>query len=206
MISENIEVNFRLVEYGSRTYRKAIQLREAVLRRPLGLAYTKADLAAEADQLHFVGFMNGEPVACAVLQWIAPGIAKMRQVAIRPAMQRQGLGRRLVKAFEEEARQREANKIMLHARQAAVAFYLRLDYEVIGEPFEEIGIPHQQMCKSLHFVNSKNGYMLLLDNAMNLTHDLMPPFKWFPRSDITQLTSMKKPSYYRACLSTANVV
>ena len=154
MIPEDSEVNFRLVEYGSRAYREAIQLREAVLRRPLGLAYTQADLAAEADQLHFVGFMNGEPVACAVLQWIAPGIAKMRQVAVKPTLQKQGLGSRLVKAFEEEARRREADKIMLHARQTAVAFYLRLDYELIGDPFEEIGIPHRQMCKSLHF--SKN--------------------------------------------------
>lgn len=157
MTPENSDVNFRLVEYGSRAYREAIQLREAVLRRPLGLAYTQADLAAEADQLHFVGYMNGEPVACAVLQWIAPDIVKMRQVAIRPTLQRQGLGHRLVKAFEEEARRREANKIMLHARQTAVAFYLKLDYEVIGEPFEEVGIPHRQMCKSLDFVNSKNG-------------------------------------------------
>lgn len=149
MIPIRVEIDFRLVEHGSTEYMDLIKLREEVLRRPLGLTYTNADLAAEADQLHFVGYVDCDPVTCAVLQWTALGIAKMRQVAIRPNMQRQGLGRRLVKVFEEEAKQRGAHQIMLHARQTAVAFYLRLGYEAIGDPFEEIGIPHQLMHKLL---------------------------------------------------------
>lgn len=124
-------------------------MRESVLRHPLGFTYANAELAAEADQLHFVGYMDSSPVACAVMQWTAPGIVKMRQVAVRQDLQGQGLGRRLVHAFEIEAKQRGAHNIILHARQTAVAFYLGLDYEVIGDPFMEIGIPHQQMCKSL---------------------------------------------------------
>jgi GNAT superfamily N-acetyltransferase len=108
----------------------------------VGLAYTVADLAAEAGQFHFAGYVDGKPTASAVLQWIAPGVARMRQVAVRPDIQRQGLGRLTVEAFEAEAERRGAGKIVLHARRTSVAFYLRLRYEMTGELFEEIGLPH----------------------------------------------------------------
>lgn len=140
-------MNIRLIEHGSREYAEVVKLRDEVLRQPLGLAYTATELAAEADQLHFAGYVNGELAACAVLQWIAPGVAKMRQIAVRSDLQGQGLGRRLVEAFEAEAKQRNACKIVLHSRQTAVSFYLRLGYEVIDDPFEEIGLPHRRMHK-----------------------------------------------------------
>jgi predicted GNAT family N-acyltransferase len=39
--------------------------------------------------------------------------------------------------------------MILHARATAVPFYLRLGYTVVGEPFEEVGIPHRGMEKAL---------------------------------------------------------
>ncbi|MDD5274293.1 MAG: GNAT family N-acetyltransferase, partial [Methylovulum sp.] len=116
---------------------------------PLGLTYSDADLAAESDQLHLVGFVGSAPVACALLQWTGPGVAKMRQVAVRQDLQGQGLGKCLVKAFEKEAGRRGVHNIVLHARQTAVAFYRSLNYEAKGGIFEEIGIPHQKMVKLL---------------------------------------------------------
>ncbi len=58
MIPIRVEIDFRLVEHGSTEYMEVIKLREEVLRRPLGLTYTNADIAAEADQLHFVGYVD----------------------------------------------------------------------------------------------------------------------------------------------------
>ncbi len=149
MSQEMGEINFRLVGHGSAEYLETVKLRQAVLRTPLGLAFSDADLAAEAEQLHLAGFNGSVPVVCAVLQWAGSGVAKMRQVAVRQDLQGQGLGKCLVKVFENEAAQRGAHQIVLHARQTAVAFYLGLNYEVMGEVFEEIGIPHQVMRKLL---------------------------------------------------------
>ena len=39
--------------------------------------------------------------------------------------------------------------LTLHARETAVAFYLRLGYRVVGEPFVEVTIPHRTMEKLL---------------------------------------------------------
>jgi len=38
---------------------------------------------------------------------------------------------------------------MLHAQRSAERFYARLGYLPEGEPFEEAGIAHQEMRKSL---------------------------------------------------------
>jgi predicted GNAT family N-acyltransferase len=39
--------------------------------------------------------------------------------------------------------------MVLHARETAVPFYLKLGYEVVGGQFEEVGIPHFKMEKKL---------------------------------------------------------
>jgi predicted GNAT family N-acyltransferase len=38
---------------------------------------------------------------------------------------------------------------MMHARKTAVPFYERIGYQVAGEEFLEVGIPHYEMRKLL---------------------------------------------------------
>lgn len=142
-------IDIRLARHGSLEYLRAVELREQVLRRPLGRGFTAAELATEAEQFHLILCRDGELAACAVLQRVMPGIARMRQVAVKTGLQGHGLGRVLVKHFEALAFSLEAREIKLHARQTAVPFYLRLGYEVAGPRFEEIGLPHLPMRKVL---------------------------------------------------------
>jgi N-acetylglutamate synthase-like GNAT family acetyltransferase len=142
-------MDIHIVEYGSKEYFEAVKLRYEILRKPLGLQFTEEQLITEADQLHFVGYIGKKPVACAVLQWIAPDIAKMRQVAVREEIQGHGVGKQLTKVFEKEAKKRGALKIKLHARKSAISFYIKLGYVPIDSPFEEIGLIHQLMEKSI---------------------------------------------------------
>ena len=118
------------------------------MRWPLDLDFTDEELAAEIDQFHLVGVQGGEVVACALLQRVGDA-AKMRQVAVAPNLQGKGLGRELVAAFEELSRERGLTEVILHARQPAVPFYEKLGYELVGEPFEEVGILHRKMRKSV---------------------------------------------------------
>ena len=71
----------------------------------------------------------------------------MRQVAVDESYQSKGIGRALVEYCEQVARDEQFTEIILHARETAVAFYLKLGYEVYGEPFIEVGIPHRNMRK-----------------------------------------------------------
>lgn len=143
------ERQVRLVEFGSEEYRQTVRLRDAVLRAPLGLTFTPEQLDGETEDLHVACFLGDELVACLVLTPKDDGAIKMRQVAVRPTLQGQGIGKALVRASEQIARERGYREMVLHARETAVSFYLHLEYEVVGEPFEEVTVPHRAMRKAL---------------------------------------------------------
>lgn len=68
--------------------------------------------------------------------WVAaPDIAHLNQLAVEPALQRAGLGRRLVAVAEAAARERGAARILLDTAEPAEAlrhWYARLGYRTIG--------------------------------------------------------------------------
>ena len=49
--------------------------------------------------------------------------------------------------FEAEAARRGYKRVYLHARVIAVEFYVKLGYEVFGEEFIQVTIPHRHMQK-----------------------------------------------------------
>ena len=57
--------------------------------------------------------------------------------------------RALVAHLEAELRDRGLREVVLHARDHAIGFYARLGYAPFGEPYEEVGIPHRNMRKTL---------------------------------------------------------
>jgi len=144
---------FRQVEHGGHWYTAALALRDDVLRRPIGLKFPEYQVDLEVEDIHIVGTqtVQGEEqiVACLLLHRLSPTEVKMRQVAVRPEFQRQGLGSGLVEASELIAKQHGFRKMVLNSRATAVPFYLSLDYTVEGDEFEEVGIPHFKMWKAL---------------------------------------------------------
>ncbi|MFZ4506199.1 MAG: GNAT family N-acetyltransferase [Fimbriimonas sp.] len=139
----------REIAFESPEYWAAVQLRLEVLRKPLGLEFSESELAEEISQWHLGGFEQDEILGCLTLVPLVGGQVKMRQVAVRPEHSNQGIGSALVNYSEEYALSRAAVEMVLHARLTAVRFYQRLGYEVRGEEFEEVGIPHVLMAKKL---------------------------------------------------------
>ena len=140
---------FRKISHGSEDYRHACELREAVLRRPLGLAFAPEELRAESAQLHFGLF--GEEALLASLTAVPLSVheVKLRQMAVRPETQGQGLGRSIMEQTEAELVRLGYTHAWLHARAEAVGFYTRLGYQAAGREFLELGIRHQRMEKNL---------------------------------------------------------
>ena len=142
-------MELRVAEHGSALYQTSVDLRLRVLRWPLGLDFTSEELAAEASDEHLVAVDDDRVIAVAVATPLGDGVVKMRQVAVDPEWQGKGVGKALVRFFEERAVANGFNKIVLSAREPAVQFYLPLGYSVEGEPFEEVTIPHRKMIKWL---------------------------------------------------------
>ncbi len=143
------QLSFREVLPGSPHHLAAVQLREAVLRRPLGLEFTAEELADEPHCFHLVALAGADVIATLLFKPLDARTLKMRQVAVRPDLQRGGIGVRLVRFAEAFARERGCERIVAHARGTAIAFYERLGYAAVGEPFIENTIPHMVVTKTL---------------------------------------------------------
>ena len=139
----------RVIEHNSPDYRRAVELRRVVLRFPLGMDYTEEQLASENDSAHFILEEGDQVLASALMTPYDDQTVKVRQVAVDPDTQGKGLGRTIMLFAEDWAKNQGFQTAILHARQVAVDFYLKIGYEIYDEPFEEVGIPHRKMRKSL---------------------------------------------------------
>lgn len=142
-------LSIRTVPYAGADYAAAVALRRAVLRTPLGLDFTAAQLAAEAADTHFAAFDGDHLVGAVVMTPHDGRTVKLRQMAVSPGAQGQGIGAALLAAFEAQARAAGATGIVLAARVTAQAFYARNGYSAEGDVFEEVTIPHIRMTKPL---------------------------------------------------------
>lgn len=140
---------FEQVAFGTPTYRETLAFREDHLRRPLGLQQTAADVAGEDVQFHFAALDGGVLCAVLCLKPLEPGRIKLRQMCVDAERRGAGLGSDLVRFAEAWARGRGFTTIELHARLVARPFYERLGYRTVGEMFEEVGLPHVAMEKTL---------------------------------------------------------
>lgn len=137
---------FKMVDYGSAPYKKAVALREAILRTPLGLCFTPEELEKEKEHLHIAGFLGEELCATAVL--VPEGAElKMQRVAIKESFQGKGIGSALLRFCEEYAKKEGFVSLYCHSRASAVSFYLKNDYKTEGITFNEDGIAHSKMRK-----------------------------------------------------------
>ena len=138
-----------IVQHGTKEYDDTVVLRDEVLRKPLGLSYDPAELAGEKDSFHLALRKGAELVACLVLKPLDERCIKMRQLAVGKSSQGKGFGRELVNYAHSFAREREYAEIVLHARETARGFYEKLGYQIEGNPFTEVGLPHLAMRKKL---------------------------------------------------------
>jgi GNAT superfamily N-acetyltransferase len=137
------------VTHGSAAYWAAVELRDSIMRKPLGLTFSPEELAAETDSRHFACYCGDRLVGCLVLRPREGGDVQMRQVAVVADAQRRGIGRAMVEHSEAWARKAGYRRMVLHARETAVLFYENLGYRKLGGPFEEVTIPHWAMEKRL---------------------------------------------------------
>lgn len=148
-LKTTVETQFAEIEYESELYEQELVLRNALLRRPLGLAITNADIQEDATQSHFGMLHDGQLVACVVVVDLGDQRAKIRQMVVAEDHQRRGVGSKLMQQTEACLREREFLAVELNARVEAIDFYERLGYRPIGNRFTEVTIEHQKMERTL---------------------------------------------------------
>jgi len=142
---------FTEIPHGSGLYAASVALRHEVLRLPLGMAFSAQELEDEKSSFHLglTDEHSGEVWAVLILKPTENQTLKMRQVAVSPTHQGEGLGQLLVRKAELFAQEKGFEYLVLHARETAYRFYEKMNYTVEGECFEEVGLPHFRFVKSL---------------------------------------------------------
>ena len=91
----------------------------------------------------------GVPLATGRLLEHVPGVAKIGRMAVLRAMRGTQIGRQVLEALMAEAKKQGYREVLLHAQLSAENFYLRAGFQRRGQPFEEAGIGHVEMVRSL---------------------------------------------------------
>ena len=139
----------KIIDHGSFEYKQMVKLRDEILRKPLGLGFSQAELDSEKENMLIGAFEDEDMLGCCMLVEENPEIVRLRQMAVLNNLQGKGIGRALMNFAENIARDRGFKIISMHARKNAVGFYEKMGYKVAGDEFTEITIPHFVMEKQL---------------------------------------------------------
>lgn len=134
---------------GSDLYRQSLRLREAILRKPLGLTITEEELADDAMRQHFCAISYGIAIGTVSLRPLDEATLQLKQMAVAEDRRREGIGARLLAHAEGWAQGAGFLLMVLNARMGAEGFYVYFDYQAQGAPFDENSIPHIRMTKRL---------------------------------------------------------
>ncbi len=131
-------------------YQQERDLRNRILLRPIGIpdyGWEKND----ARSWHFVAVSEDKVIGCVVLVRLDPDgrVTQLIQMAVETEFQSLGIGRELVKELISFARSNGVEEIQIHAREEVTAFYERLGFSIVGQPFDEVGIRHRHMIMHL---------------------------------------------------------
>jgi len=91
----------------------------------------------------------GVPLATGRMLEHVPGVAKIGRMAVLAPMRGGHIGRAVLDALLQHARERGDREALLHAQLGAAPFYSRAGFVARGPVFEEAGIPHIEMVRAL---------------------------------------------------------
>ena len=126
-----------------------VNLRNEILRKPLGLAFDASELEREKEDVLMGAFEEDKLLGCCLLTRMDDRTMRLRQMAVPSGMQGKGIGHALMIFCENVARDMGYKRLIMHARKTALGFYEKLGYNIYGEEFMEITIPHYIMEKAL---------------------------------------------------------
>ena len=137
------------IDHGTKEYHQMVELRNEILRKPLGLSFDKDELKRETGDTLIAAFEEDKMLGCCLLTKVDSRSVRLRQMAVQNNVQGKGIGAAMMNYAENVARDAGYHKMIMHARKTAIAFFEMIGYKVTGHEFVEITIPHVVMEKKL---------------------------------------------------------
>jgi predicted N-acetyltransferase YhbS len=137
------------IDHGTNEYLQMVNLRDNVLRRPLGLTFSHDELEKEKDEILIACMDDGTMLGCCMLVKIDNETVRLRQMAVAPNLHGKGIGASIINFAENIARDKGYKTMTMHARDSAIGFYGKFGYSIKGHQFIEVNVPHHVMEKKL---------------------------------------------------------
>jgi len=128
----------------------ALKLREEVFCDEQGVPRELEVDGLDDRALHLLALPAGSARTVGTLRLLMDGAeAKVGRVAVAPRWRSRGIATRMLGAALEEAAQRGCRSASLAAQLRATGVYERAGFEIASDPFEQAGITHVWMRRSL---------------------------------------------------------
>lgn len=128
----------------------ASALRQAVFVQEQGLPAGLASDLADEQATHVVAYNRlGRAVGTGRVLEPVQGEARLGRLAVMQPLRGAGAGAAIVRELLEAARERGATRVVLAAALGTERFYRSLGFVARGAAFEEAGIPHQDMVRTV---------------------------------------------------------
>jgi predicted GNAT family N-acyltransferase len=141
MLENSLEIRSPKTEKEWESY---YDLRYRILRKPLNQPIGSEKNDGDETGIHFALFENKTNInsilAIARLDLQEDNIAQVRFVAVEEIQQGLGYGLKIMQEVEKECSRRGVEKIILHARDYAVDFYLKQNYTIVKPSYKLFGV------------------------------------------------------------------
>ena len=142
-------MSLKQINHGTTEYLKMVNLRDIVLRRPLGLSFDNDELMAEKDDILIACMDDEDVLGCCILEKVNNLTVRLRQMAVPDSLHGRGIGASIINFAENIARDKGYKLMTMHARDSAIGFYEKFGYQIKGNQFKEVNLPHHVMEKNL---------------------------------------------------------
>ena len=142
------EFVYKLVEDAGEL-KDALEVRKQVFVAEQGILENIVFDDNESGAMHMVVKDGEKVIGTARVRFPEAKQAKLERMAVLKPFRCRGVGQGIVSFLVRELKNKQIEKIVLHAQHGVVGFYQSCGFSALGVPFEEADIEHLKMGKKL---------------------------------------------------------
>ena len=133
----------------SKEWESYYSLRWSILRKPIGMQKGTEKDDIEDSAIHRAIFKNKKIIGVGRLHYIDKNTSQIRYMAIIDQYRGVGLGKLMVEEFINISKKNNVLKVILYARESAIHFYKKMDFEISQKAHRLGDINHYLMHREI---------------------------------------------------------
>ena len=124
-------------------------IRHLVFQEEQGVALSLDFDGQDETSEQIIAYLDNQPVGTARIRYLDSKTAKIERLAVLSIARGQGIGKKIMEHALAVVAEKNIQEVVIHAQEYIKGLHQQLGFQEEGERFEEAGIPHVKMRKSL---------------------------------------------------------